>query len=198
MFHHRPEPSLYLLHSEIQVSKPLSPSPRRLTTRIAMAIATITALSPHVESVPTLGATLTAFSVTDVTGRRHSSTELVGQPTLVLVMTDCDADAPMRAWSTTADRRLPPTVRRVQFVALDLAFIVPTDLARSMARGRSPERTWRDTWFDRDGSFRVTLGLPESETPWAIALDPHGRITAIVHTQATSPAAERVWAALAQ
>ncbi len=163
----------------------------------ALAAAALS-LALHAGATPAPGDVLPSFSAADVTGRRHASGELVGSPTLVLVMTDSDADAAMRAWTAAADRRLGPSVRRVQFIALDLAFIVPTALARSMARDHSPERTWRDTWFCRDGAMRISLGLPESETPWAIALDARGRVTAMVHGPAASPESERVWGALSQ
>lgn len=163
--------------------------------RIGVAVIALTLVAG---ATPTPGEALPAFTVSDITGQRHSSGELVGRPALVLVMTDSDADAAMRAWGVAADRRVGASVRRLQFVALDLAFVVPTALARSMARDSSPQHAWRNTWFCRDGSFRVSLGLPESETPWALALDARGRVTAMVHGFVSSPDAERVWSALSQ
>lgn len=169
----------------------------RRVLQAGLLFAAVTARGRAPECSPALGRQLPTFTVADVTGQRHGSGELVGRPALVLVMTDSDADVSMRAWSAAADRRLRAGVRRVQFVALDLAVIIPTDLARSIARGRSPEPTWRDTWLGRDGAFRVALGLPESETPWAIVLDADGRVTAMVHAEVTSPEAERIWDTLA-
>lgn len=170
----------------------------RMVLRAGLLFASMMALGRAPECSPSLGNHLPSFTVADVTGERHGSGELVGRPALILVMTDSDADVPMRAWSAAADRRVRGAVRRVQFVALDLAGIIPTDLARSIARGRSPEATWRDTWLGRDGEFRIALGLPESETPWAIVLDGQGRVAAMVHGEVTSPEAERIWGMLAQ
>lgn len=170
----------------------------RFIRRTIGALGLCLALAAGAEAAPSIGEALPTFSVSDVTGSVHSSAELVGRPALILVMTDSDADGAMRAWSAAADRRVVAGVRRVQFVALDLAFVVPTELARSMARGRSPERTWGDTWFERSGAFRVALGLPESETPWAVVIDARGRVTAMVHAPVSSPQADRVWEALAR
>lgn len=172
--------------------------PRRLapTRRALLLSLAALAVGRRAGAAPSPGASLPDFTVADVTGQPHSSAELVGRPALVLVMTDTDADAAMRAWGVEADRRVAGSVRRVQFVALDIAGIVPTALARSIARDQAPEHTWHDTWFCRDGAFRASLGLPESETPWAIVLDARGRVAAMVHGFVSSAGADRVWSAL--
>lgn len=178
-----------------------APHPPRTRTpwRFArLAAVSLCALTLAADAAPTVGGTLPEFTVNDLTGQGHSNRELVGRPSLVLVMTDSDADAAMRAWGTAASQRLRPGVRKVQIVSLSLAFVVPTALARSMARDRSPSSVWRDTWLERDGDLAETLGLPESETPWAMALDERGRITAVAHCEVTSPCADRVWEALAR
>jgi hypothetical protein len=69
-------------------------------------------------------------------------------------------------------------------------------MSRAIARGRSAERVWRYTWLDRDGALRGPLGIEESATPWAFALDARGRIMARAHGAPDSTEAMAVWEAL--
>lgn len=146
---------------------------------------------------PQIGAVFPSFEVRDLTGATHHSRELVGRPTLVLLASDTDADVAMRAWGEAADRRLPAGARRVTVLAFDLAVFIPTATARGMARDRVPQRLWSTSWLDSSGDLRPTIGVPESEVPFAFVLDARGRVVWSVQCAASDPAAERVWRALA-
>jgi hypothetical protein len=163
---------------------------------VALAFAGVTALSPDGLATPQVGSRLPDFEAVDLAGRRHRSVELVGRPTLVLAATDIDADLPMRAWGAATDRRLPAGAGRVVLLAFDLAFFIPSATARSLARDRSPQSLWGNSWFDSTGRLRVAAGLPESEVPFAFVLDAEGRIVASAHSAVDAPEAEAIWRAL--
>ncbi len=146
---------------------------------------------------PQVGAAFPPFEVRDLNGTQHHSRELVGRPTLILLATDTDADAAMRAWGEVAERRLPAGAQRVTVLAFDLAVFIPTATARSMARDRVTQRLWATSWFDSSGDLRPAIGVPESEVPFAFVLDARGRLVWGVQCAASNPAAERIWRALA-
>lgn len=145
-----------------------------------------------------VGGELPTFRVADLNGLTHDSRELRGRPTLILAMTDSDAAEAMRRWGAAADRRVGPEVRRVQILSVALAFFVPTATIRSIARGQSHEGLWRSTWMERDGDLAESLGLPESETPYAIVVDARGQVRVVAHCDPASPQAEAVWEALSR
>ena len=165
--------------------------PIRVSALLGLLLTTRAALG-----FPQGGAAFPAFEVRDLTGRSHQSRELLGRPTLILLASDTDADRAMRAWGDAAERRLPAGAQRVTVLAFDLAVFIPTATARSMARDRVPQRLWATSWFDSSGDLRPTIGVPESEVPYAFVLDARGRLVWGVQCAATDPAAERIWRAL--
>lgn len=144
----------------------------------------------------TVGSVFPTFSAIDLADVTHNSREVRGRPTFVLAITDSDAGEAMRAWGEQAKRRLPPQAARLHLVALDLAFIVPTSTFLGRARSGTMRSLWSRTWADRSDKLRRDVGLPESETPFAFALDAEGVIVAAAHCNADEPAAEAVWRAL--
>jgi hypothetical protein len=165
--------------------------------RTAAAVALGPLLSaPLAVAFPQVGAPFPSFEVRDLTGQVHHSRELAGRPTPVIVGSDTDGDVAMRAWGAAAERRLPTGAQRFTVLAFDLAAIVPSALARSIARDRVPERLWHSSWLDSSGELRPTLGVPESEVPFAFVLDARGRVVWGVQCEVGAPGAERIWRAL--
>lgn len=162
----------------------------------ALTFLGLTAFAPRATATPQVGARLPTFDAVDLAGHPHNSRELVGQRTLVIAATDVDADGGMRSWGAAIDRRLPAGVRRMVLLAFDLAFFIPSSTARSLARDRSPQRLWGNSWFDSTGRLRVAADLPESEVPFAFVIDADGRVVASAHCEVTSPEAETIWRAL--
>ncbi|MDB4928759.1 MAG: hypothetical protein JWM10_1243 [Myxococcaceae bacterium] len=163
----------------------------------ASALVAIVLASRAALGFPQVGAVFPSFEVRDLRGQTHHSRELVGRPTLILLASDTDADLAMRAWGEAADRRLPAGAQRVTVLAFDLAAVIPTAVARGMARDRVPERLWRTSWLDSSGDLRPAIGVPESEVPFAFVLDARGRLVWSVQCAAGDPAAERIWRVLA-
>ncbi len=169
----------------------MSPSPRFTPWLFAALLV----FAPVVFAAPETGRPMPAFLVDDLVGQRHSPGDFTGQWTLAVVITDKDAGDSMRAWWQTAEQRLPEggSLRRTSMVALDIMGIVPTSTILGRARRETPRERWGAVWLSRDGSLAEALGLPESETPWAIVISPEGRVVAMVHAHAGEAAAEAVW-----
>lgn len=161
--------------------------------RVRSLLLIVLALASVAHATPRVGARLPAFEIRDLDDRVHSTRELTGQQTFVLAITDSDAADAMRAWGRVADARLPSGVRRVNLVLLDLAFFVPTATARSQARSRTPASMWSTTWMDVHNDLADAAQLPESETPYAFALDGRGEVVAMAHAPVTAPDAEAIW-----
>ena len=77
-----------------------------------------------------------------------------------------------------------PGLERISVVALDL--FAGDRIARKRAQDEAARRRWPRTWLETDGAVQEALGLPESEVPWALLVDEEGRVTAMVHAQAST------------
>jgi hypothetical protein len=161
-----------------------------------VAVVAFMVSASRAEAIPQVGSQFPAFSASDVTGQQHHSRELVGHVSLVMVGTDSDVGDALRAWGSVADRRLPANAQRVIVMALDLAVIVPTALARSQARDGTPHHLWHLSWMDIGGTLRPTIGIPESEVPWIFVVDASGRVVANAHCAASDAGAAPIWRAL--
>jgi len=153
-------------------------------------------LSSPARALPEPGDALPDFSARDLLGQAHVSHELTGRPTLLVVITDKDAGDEMRRWFDTAREQVPPSVHRASLLTFKLPFFVGEGTARERARARVPRQAWEDTWLDKDGDMGKALALPTSRTPYAIALDAHGRVLAAVHATVNAPEAGAVFRAL--
>ncbi len=128
----------------------------------------------------------------DVQGEPRS-TDLRGEPSLVVIITDRGAVGHARAWWNAAETRLPHGVQRLSIASIGVPFFVSTDLARREARKNVPREHWHDTLLDTHHDLARELGLEPSNLPWVFVLDPSGRIVALVHTHVDSPDAARIW-----
>ena len=153
---------------------------------------TLSLCALRASAVPTPTRAVPGFAVNDLNGNRHTPQHLLGAWTVALAMTDKDIGPSVAAWWRRIEPISPAGVRLVNFVALDIVGIVPTDFLLSEARSQTPRHRWGDVWFSRDGSFGEQLGLPDSETPWVFIIDPRGRVGEAVHGFANVTEAERV------
>lgn len=79
---------------------------------------------------------------------------------------------------------------RAAMAALILFPRIPT------ARADAPRHRWRSIRVSRDGSLATSLGLGDSEDPWAFVLAPSGRVTEVVNAQVDEAGIARRRAAL--
>ncbi|MBJ6765296.1 hypothetical protein JGU66_31410 [Myxococcaceae bacterium JPH2] len=154
------------------------------------------ALSPAVQALPSLGQHLPEFPTRDLRSQPHDSRELDGRPTLVVIITDKDAGPAMRAWFDTAQAHVPAAVHRASFISVRAPFFVSDGSARGKARKQVPPRFWTDTWMDKNGDMARRLDLPVSRTPYVLALDAEGRVTASLHAPVSAPESRAIWTAL--
>jgi hypothetical protein len=143
------------------------------------------------------GRPVPSFQATDLRGRAHVSRELRGRPTLLVIMPNRDAAGESKQWVDAIGRRYGEhRVRTVGLIALDLPFFIPESLARSIARGKVPERFWNDTWLSARGTLADTLGVQGDDESWVVALDATGRVRAIARGAPTTVNQSIVFGAL--
>lgn len=147
-------------------------------------------------AVPRPGDMLPAFSTRDLLDRPRQSLELVGRPTLLVVITDKDGGEAMQQWFDLAKTRVPESVHRASILTLKMPFFVSAGTVRGKAREKVPRVFWADTWVDKNGAMGKALGLATSRTPYAFVLDARGRVVAAVHGTAEAGEAQAVWDAL--
>ena len=167
------------------------PGALRRLALVAVLLAATTA-----GAVPRPGEPLPEFSTKDLLDQPRQSRELVGRPTLLVVITDKDGGDEMERWFEAAKSRVPKSVHRASILTLKLPFFVSAGTVRGKARQKVPRVFWRDTWLDKNGDMGKALGLATSRTPYAFALDARGRVVAVVHGTADAPEARAVWDAL--
>ncbi|QRK05905.1 hypothetical protein JQX13_38075 [Archangium violaceum] len=141
-----------------------------------------------------VGQELPFFVGTDLTGTQRRSSELTGQPAVVIAATSRAASGEAQAWANEIVQRQGGDVPLVTLIAIDLPFFIPDDVALGMARDRIPHRYWDQTWLGGEGDIQRALQLePGSDTPYVFTLDSRGRITDAIHGRVGDPAASRIW-----
>jgi hypothetical protein len=161
-----------------------------------LLLAGVIALPSLALAAPKPGEPLPRFTGEDLLGRTHTSQEYVGQPTLLIAITDKNAGDEMRHWFETADSRISKPFQHESIISLHLPFFVGINAARSRVKDKVPRPSWDDTLFDRDGTLAKTLGLKPSKQPYVFVLDENGRVLARANGSASSPEAQRIWSAL--
>jgi predicted transcriptional regulator len=149
-------------------------------------------------AVPRPGEPIPEFTTRDLLDRPRQSRELVGRPTLLVVITDKDGGDEMQKWFDAAKTRVPASVHRASILTLKVPFFVSADTVRGKAREKVPRVFWADTWVDKNGAMGKALGLATSATPYVFVLDARGRVVAAVHGTADAREAQAVWAALSR
>lgn len=168
---------------------------RRTVTAALAGSALIIALAAA-EATLRPGQILPDFVATDLTHRKHSSRELRGSPTLLVVLTERRGGSAARAWIERAAVRYPGVKSRA-LLALELPPFISSEELRRRVQSLTPRNYWDETWYDRTGAVRRRLGLPRSNQPYVFVLDEHGRVIAVGHGDPNQQGAAPVWAALA-
>jgi hypothetical protein len=158
-----------------------------------LALATLVVSVASAE--PRVGERIPTFSVDDLNIVRRTESDLRGW-TITLIMTDKDASDGLTAWWEGLRDGIEGRATLLHVVAVDIFPLVPTSVVRSSARDRTPRDMWGRVWFSRDGELAEQLGLPSSETPWVIVIDPQRRVRVMVHADVSESGVRRVLAAL--
>jgi hypothetical protein len=146
-----------------------------------------------------VGQPVPSFTGTDLTGTPRQSTELKGQPTVVIAATSRSASEEAQAWANRLTERYGEGVHLTTLIAIDLPFFIPESTALDMAREKIPRQYWDQTWLGGEGDIQEALQIaPGSETPYIFTVDEQGRITAGVHARVGDPQAQRIWQAVQQ
>jgi hypothetical protein len=167
-----------------------------MRTRLLWSLGALLLAGP-VLALPQAGETVPAFSAKDLLGKPHETDEWEGRPVLLVIITEQNGGDEMRRWFDTASERLPEEIHRASIISLGLPFYVSAGMVRGRAKEQVPQEFWSDTWADKDAKMAKVLGLATSREPYVIALDEHGQVLASVHGSVDSPAASRIWGALA-
>lgn len=158
----------------------LEPGRRGRALLAALLVAGVAGLAPRAEAMPRPGEAFPSFAAKDLTGGSHSSEELRGHRTLVVVITDKDGGDEMQRWFDAATARLGKDYASTSLLSLHLPFFVSTGAAQGRARERVPREFWKATWLDK-GDMAKKLGLPQSSEPFVFVLDARGRVLASAH-----------------
>lgn len=144
-----------------------------------------------------VGQQLPFFVGTDLTGTQRRSSELTGQPAVVIAATSRSASSEAQAWANEIVQRQGGGVPLVTLMAIDLPFFISDGMALGMARDKIPHAYWKQTWLGGEGDIQRALQLePGSDSPYVFTLDSQGRITAAVHGRVGDPEASRIWRAM--
>jgi predicted transcriptional regulator len=177
-------------------------SPTRIQRRAfltGVAAAPVALAATTAQGAPRKGDEFPAFRAENLEGSERTQTDLRGRQTFVVVVTSPAAADRMTAWIRAAQARYTDQrLRRVVFLALDLAVVVPAFLVRDKARGKVPRAYWKDTFVDAHGALAEQLGVHAgSDAPWVYVLDPLGRVKAVARGALSDKTAAPIWAAVA-
>lgn len=167
---------------------------RIFSTITILACALLSSSTAFGQAVP--GEPLPPTGGHDLNGDGMWLSQLYGERrTLIVVLTDRDADEEMADWMETAEARVPEDAEIVSLLSLGLPFFVGEGMARGEAKKQVPPDEWDHTLLDVDGRMAKELGLPRG-LPWAIVVDENGIVLAAVQGTVDSPGAEEIWEAL--
>lgn len=166
--------------------------PRALRSGFLLAATLIASVA---SAEPRVGERIPSFAVDDLNVVRRTENDLRGW-TIALIMTDKDASDGLTAWWEGLRDGIEGRATLLHVVAVDIFPLVPTSVVRSSARDRTPRDMWGRVWFSRDGELAEQLGLPSSETPWVLVIDPQRRVRVMVHADVSEAGVRRVLGAL--
>ncbi len=148
---------------------------------------------------PRVGAPIPVLTAVDLADRPHSSSELIGRPTLLVVLTRREPIERTKTWLDEMGRRFPGDgIRVVTVITLDLFGLPTLTMVRHRVRASVAEQFWANTWLDAGGQMRHALDLQmRSLQPFIIVLDRNGRVVATVNGTLEDPRADAIWSALA-
>ncbi len=116
------------------------------------------------------------FDATELTGQQVHSSQLIGQPTILIVTPSRDASDDTRAWAEQLPEHIDKTRWRIRAVlAIDLPFFMDTQDALSAARDKIPKRYQDQTWLTSRPRLEKALGIPtDSDKAFVLVLDAQG------------------------
>jgi hypothetical protein len=164
----------------------------------ASAAGVVGSIVSSAHAAPTVGKAFPRFTTTNLEGNATTHRGLHGRISLAVVVTSPSASDLLDKWMLETQASFPDTVvRRVVFLAFDLAFIVPTGVVRNRARDKVPRQYWKDTMLDVHGDLVKQLGLGSgSDKPFVYALNKTGVVTAAVRGALDDRTRPVVWSAL--
>ena len=143
---------------------------------------TLLALAPLQVWSQLSGTPIPEFTATVLTGAQIKSTQLIGQPTILIVTPSKDAAEDTRLWANALRENIDPSMVRIRDVlAIDLPFFMSEEDAIGRAKAKIPERYHEQTWLLNESSLEAALDVPrDSTSAFVFVLDAQGQIAARV------------------
>lgn len=122
------------------------------------------------------------FTATALTGEKISATQLIGQPTILIVTPSKDAAKSTRLWAEALRKNVDQSAVRIRDVlAIDLPFFMSEADAIGRAKDVIPARYHDQTWILSESSLESALNIPrDSAKAFVFVLDAQGEVIARV------------------
>jgi len=122
------------------------------------------------------------FTATVLTGEQIKSTQLIGQPTILIVTPSKDAAEDTRLWANALRANIDPSLVRIRDVlAIDLPFFMSEEDAIGRAKAKIPARYQDQTWLLNESTLETALSIPrDSASAFVFVLDAQGQVVARV------------------
>ena len=140
------------------------------------------------------------FTATVLTGASVSSSQLMGQPTVLIVTPSKDAAKDTRLWAQALRSNLDPDKVFIRDVlAIDLPFFISEEDALERAKDKIPARYQDQTWLLNASTLETALGIAhDSANAFVFVLDAQGQIVARMEGEPTTAKINELEHALAQ
>lgn len=147
----------------------------------ALVVAAVVMSAPSLFA-QTAGSPIPSFSATALSGKKVSSDQLIGQPTILIVTPSKDAAEATRLWAKALRKNVDQKAIRIRDVlAIDLPFFMSESDATGRAKKKIPARYYDQTWLLNKSILEDALGIPnDSRKATVLVLDPQGKVVARV------------------
>ena len=128
-----------------------------------------------------------SFTATTLADKKVESSQLVGQPTLLMITPSKAAGDSTKAWGAALEDKLDDKRIRIRSVlTIDLPFFMSESDAISHAKEVIPERYYDKTWLLDSQIMEEALDIrSDSKSAIILVIDAGGTIIARVHGQLT-------------
>lgn len=122
------------------------------------------------------------FTATALTGEKVSASQLIGQPTILIVTPSKDAAKDTRLWAEALRKNIDQSAVRIRDVlALDLPFFMSEEDAIGRAKEKISVRYHDQAWLLNESDLERALNIPrDSEKAFVFVLDAQGKVIARV------------------
>ena len=169
--------------------------PRWAIAGIALAALSFTGAAAAAPGSPT--SPIPAFEATSLTGKSIHRSDLLGQPTVLIVTPGRNAGAPTRAWVKALRSELGKGARMRDLIAVDLPFFMDERDAISRAKAKIPKRYYDQTWLTSKDTLTTALGVgSDAAHAQVFVLDAQGRVAAHVRGDPTDEHLDQLRSAL--